>query len=116
MNRSEEASLAWALVDSTRGVLHTHARARLCAKIGAGELASAINDVLVCYASKDIELRSDLATPLQAWVRGYCGTDNEPVLRRLLDCIRLSTDENSKTGPTGNVFSVRASASRERRD
>lgn len=83
--------MAWALVDSTRGFLHAHARARLCAKIGAGELASAINDVLVCYASRDIELRSDLATPLQAWVRGYSGTDNEPILRRLVDRIRLST-------------------------
>src|SRR5262245_44203711 len=75
MNRAEEASLAWALADSTTEFLNPNTRAWLCAKIGAGEKATAIGDLLACYARSNAELPHELAGRVQAWIRGYAGTE-----------------------------------------
>jgi hypothetical protein len=90
MNREEEACLAWALADSTTEFLHPNARAWVCAKIGAGEKATAITDLLTCYASSDAELPDQLAARVHTWIRGYVGTEIEPVLRRLVGRIRVA--------------------------
>jgi hypothetical protein len=90
MDRTEEAALAWALADSTAEFVDPNVRAWLCAKIGADEKATAISELLACYARSDAELPYDLATRVLAWIRGYRGTDNEQILRGLLDQIRIA--------------------------
>ncbi len=66
-------------------------RAWLCAKIGAGEHESAIWDVLTFYAdSSEAELPHELAAPIQVWIAGYAGSDNEPILRCLFERINVS--------------------------
>jgi hypothetical protein len=100
MNRAEEGTLAWALAKSATGFLRPGARAWLCAKIGAGEQESAIRDLLTLYANSDAELPCELAPPIRAWIRGYVGSDSEPLLRRLYEQITVSattqmTDQTS---------------------
>lgn len=90
MNRTDEGALAWALVDSVPTFLNPTARAAMCAKIGAGELDSAIRDLLVFYANSQTELPRDLAPRVLAWLQGYKGSNTEQMLRRIYDCIRLS--------------------------
>ncbi|MDT5362561.1 MAG: hypothetical protein QOC69_4323 [Mycobacterium sp.] len=100
MNRADEGALAWALAKSAAGFLRPGARAWLCAKIGAGEQENAITDLLSFYANSDAELPSELAAPIRAWIRGYTGSDSEPLLRRFYDQITVSatiqmTDQTS---------------------
>jgi hypothetical protein len=90
MNRADEGALAWALEKSATGFLRPGARAWLCAKIGAGEQESAIMDLLAFYANSNAELPCELAAPTRAWIRGYVGTDNELLLRRLYEQITVS--------------------------
>src|ERR1700694_5510046 len=90
MNRAEEGALAWALAESATRFLRPGARAWICAKIGAGEQESAIRDLLSLYANSDAELPCELAAPIQAWIRGYVGSDSEPLLRHLYDQITVS--------------------------
>jgi hypothetical protein len=90
MNRAQEWSFVWALADSTAEHLQPDARVRLCAKIGAGEYDTAIADLLVFYANRRVALPYEFAAPIRAWIRGYAGTDREPVLLRLYDRIRVS--------------------------
>ena len=91
MNRADEGALAWALANSATGLLRPGARAWLCAKIGAGEQGSAIRDLLTFYANNSkAELPCELAAPIRAWIRGYVGSDSEPLLRRLYDRIKVS--------------------------
>jgi hypothetical protein len=68
---------------------------RLCAKIGAGEYDRAIADLLVFYANRRIALPYEFAAPIRAWIRGYAGTDREPVLLRLYDRISPGTSMGS---------------------
>ena len=65
-------------------------RAQLCAKIGAGEYNSTIVDLLVFYANGRATLPYEFAAPIRAWIRGYAGTDREPILLRLYDRITVS--------------------------
>ncbi|MDT5354391.1 MAG: hypothetical protein QOJ56_2923 [Mycobacterium sp.] len=101
MNRADEGALAWALANSATRFLRPGARAWLCAKIGAGEQESAIRDLLTFYANNSkAELPCELAAPIRAWIRGYVGSDSEPLLRRLYDRIKVSdttqvTDQTS---------------------
>src|ERR1700737_2827843 len=101
MNRADEGALAWALANSATGFLRPGARAWLCAKIGAGEQESGIRDLLTFYANNNkAELPCELAAPIRAWIRGYVGSDSEPLLRRLYDRIKVSdttqvTDQTS---------------------
>lgn len=89
MNRAEESSLAWALADSAV-FLRADARAWLCAKIGAGDLDSAIRDLLHGFVRHGAELPRELAVELTDWLRGYSGSDFEPALRDLVDRVRIS--------------------------
>lgn len=91
MNRADEGALCWALVDSATAFLRPSIRASLCTKIGAGELESAIKDLLVFYANAGAELPCQLAAPVQSWIQGYTGTDSEPTLQHFYDQITVST-------------------------
>lgn len=84
MNRTDEFSLAWALVKAATPFLSSEDFAWLCVKIGAGEAKSAIDDVLAALADNKVVLNPTFAPRLQAWVRGYAGSDAEPTLRRLI--------------------------------
>ena len=100
MNRADEGALAWALANSVTRFLRPGARSWLCAKIGAGDQDRAIRDLLTFYANSKLELPYELAGPIRAWIRGYVGSDSEPLLRRLYDRIKVSdttqvTDQTS---------------------
>lgn len=60
MNRTDEGALAWALADSAKVFLKPADRARMCAKIGAGEQGSAIKHLLIFYSNTDAELPCEL--------------------------------------------------------
>ena len=90
MNRTQEWSFVWALADSAAEYMEPDAHVRLCAKIGAGEYDGAIADLLVFYANRRAALPYEFAAPIRAWIRGYAGTDREPVLLRLYDRIVVS--------------------------
>jgi hypothetical protein len=100
MNRADEGALAWALANSAAGFLRPGARAWLCAKIGAGEQESAIGDLLTFYANSNAELPCELAAPIRAWIRGYVGSDSEPLLRSLYDQINVSVTTNMTDEPS----------------
>jgi hypothetical protein len=89
MNRAQEWTFLWALADSVAQYWRPEAHARLCAKIGAGELDSAIMDLLVFYANGRAVLPYEFAAPIRAWMRGYEGTESEPILLRLHDRITV---------------------------
>jgi hypothetical protein len=101
MNRAEELALAWALADAATTLLRPDARTWLCAKIGAGEQESAIMDLLAVCARSRAELPPELAASVQTWIRGYAGSDTEPILRRLVDAIQVAvrTHHRSATLP-----------------
>jgi hypothetical protein len=90
MNRADETNLAWTLNDAASAFLSRDARLWLCVKIGAGELESAIIELLDGYVRHNAELPSELAAPVRAWIRGYLGSDSEPILRHLLSRLRVS--------------------------
>jgi hypothetical protein len=90
MNRTDQETLAWALVKSASAFLRPEARAWLCAKIGAGDQDGAITDLLTFYANSGAELPSELAGPIRAWIQGYVGSDREPILRRLYRSINVA--------------------------
>jgi hypothetical protein len=103
MNRAHDLSFVWALADWAAECMHPDARARLCAKIGAGEYDSAITDLLVFYSNRQVELPYELAAPIRAWIRGYAGTGREAVLLRLHDRLRVSL----MTQPTSRESAVK---------
>ena len=90
MNREQEWSFVWALADSAAKHMKPDVHVQLCAKIGAGEYDGAIADLLVFYANGRAALPYEFAAPIRAWIRGYAGTDREPVLLRLYDRLRVS--------------------------
>jgi hypothetical protein len=96
MNRADEGALAWALADSATAFLKRADRVRLCAKIGAGEQSSAIEDLLLFYANTDAELPCELAARVRAWIQGYAGTDNGANLRDIYDRISVSATNNAR--------------------
>jgi hypothetical protein len=98
MKREQEWSFLWALVDSAAEYMRPDAHVRLCAKIGAGEHDSAIVDLLVFYANRRAALPYEFAAPIRSWIRGYAGTDREPVLLRLYD--RIDVSVMTHTGST----------------
>jgi hypothetical protein len=99
MNRTDEGDLAWALADSAAALLKPADRTSLCAKIGAGEQASAIGDLLAFYAETQAEFPRELAEPVLAWIHGYAGSDSEPALRRVYDRIILSAASTAQRQP-----------------
>jgi hypothetical protein len=93
VNRTDEGALAWALADSASKFLDPVKRAWMCAKIGAGEHGNAIRELLALYANTRSELPCELATPLQAWIRGYAGSESEPILQHMYDRISVSVEK-----------------------
>jgi hypothetical protein len=89
MNRAEEASLAWALVESAV-FLRADARAWVCAKIGAGDLDSSIRDLLDGFGRYGAALPGELVISLMDWLGGYSGSDVEADLRHLVSRVRIS--------------------------
>jgi hypothetical protein len=87
MNRADERTLAWALVDAAGPRLPVVTRARLTMMIGAGELAEAIVDLLTTYASSRIAMSRELLLQLNAWTFGYEGTPAAASLQRLVERI-----------------------------
>jgi hypothetical protein len=100
MNRTDEGALAWDLADSASVFLKPAYRARLCAKIGAGEQDSAIKDLLTFYANTDAELPCELAARVRTWIQGYARSDNEPILRRIYDRISVSATNTATSQRT----------------
>ncbi|OPX12339.1 hypothetical protein [Mycobacterium sp. AT1] len=96
MNRADERALAWELVDGAKLSPSTGARVRLNMMIGAGELDSAILELLTLYAHTGTALSGELLVALEAWVFGYTGAPAEAELRHLLDQIPRDTDEGSR--------------------
>lgn len=91
MNRSEEHSLAWALIDVASRYLPAGTRTWLCTSIGAGDLDISIRTILSSLADNNVELSQDLVADLRRWLRGYEGTDSEHVLADLIGRLRVST-------------------------
>ncbi len=90
VNRSQELSLAWDLVDSATQYVRPDTRAWLCAHIGAGELDTAIRTVLPRLAAHKAELPEGVVVGLQEWLRGYEGSASEDALRVLVAQLRVS--------------------------
>jgi hypothetical protein len=99
MNRIDEGDLAWALADSAAALLRPADRTSLCAKIGAGEQASAIVDLLAFYANTQAELPRELAEPVLSWIHGYAGSDSEPALQPIYDRIIVSSAATAQSQP-----------------
>jgi hypothetical protein len=100
MDKAHELVLAWALADSAAEHLSAEARVRLCTKIGAGELDSAIGELLAFFAHTQAELPDDLAASLRVWIRGYAGTERGPALLQLYHRIRVSAGtQTSRSEP-----------------
>jgi hypothetical protein len=102
MNREQEWLFVWALADSAAKYMSPDAHVRLCARIGAGEYDRAITDLLVFYADRRAAgLPYEFAAPIRSWIRGYAGTDREPVLLRLYDRINVSVMTYEGSTPIG---------------
>jgi hypothetical protein len=89
MNRAQETTLAWSLIDAVKPVLAPQARVWLCAKIGAGDQVGAINELLGVLADRGVELPQMLWAPLADWMSGYLGSESEPGIRALLARLRV---------------------------
>jgi hypothetical protein len=96
MNRADEAALVWALTDSASAFLPEPARTRLWVKIGAGEQDAVMVELLQRYARHDGQMPSSLAAAVRSWTRGYTGSKCEPVLRSLVDRIRVSDSDGDR--------------------
>jgi hypothetical protein len=99
VNGVDVVALAWSLADSAEAFMDRADRARLCAKIGAGEQHNAIADVLVAYVKAGAELPFALAAETRHWIDGYAGSDREPMLRRLYGQITVSAETTPECPP-----------------
>ncbi|BBX94145.1 hypothetical protein MBOE_57940 [Mycolicibacterium boenickei] len=90
MNRAQEVSLAWDLLELATQYVSPDTRAWLCAHIGAGELDTAIRRVLSCLASHKAHVPQNVVADLQNWLAGYKGGARENMLRVLIAQLRVS--------------------------
>lgn len=90
MDRAEEFSFAWKLLDHAALLIEPPARVQLCIKIGAGDLREAIIQLLGQFAHADMALPPMLAADLWAWLNGFTGSDAETHLRDLASRVRVS--------------------------
>lgn len=67
--------------------------------IGAGDLDVPIRAVLSRLADNNAELPPELIGDLQRWLRGYEGTDTEPVLRGFIGRLRMATTDVPRATP-----------------
>jgi hypothetical protein len=102
MNRADARVLAWSLVDAASRYLSAGARASLNMKIGAGELDSAIIEMLTFFGDTKTAIARDLAVNLDAWIFGYTGTPAEGRFRKLLARIPLQ-DSDSQAPRSGGI-------------
>ena len=72
---------------------------RGCARKSVPENRRAIRDLLSFYANSEAELPRELAPPIRAWIRGYVGSDSEPILRHLYDRISMSVTTQGSSQP-----------------
>lgn len=91
MNRSEEFTFAWNLLDMAT-FLEPGARVQLCVRIGAGEYRETIIELLQHFRRVDTALPPAMAASLWAWMNGFAGSDSEIPLRDLASGIRVSPD------------------------
>lgn len=90
MNRAEEFTFAWALMDAATTLLDEAARVRLCVRIGAGEYRESIIELLRHFIGSDAPLAPAHSASLWAWMNGFVGSDFETPLRVLASRIRVS--------------------------
>ncbi|BBZ04243.1 hypothetical protein MCHIJ_36800 [Mycolicibacterium chitae] len=91
MNRAEEFTFVWALLDAADVILDEATRMRLCIRIGAGEYRESIIELLRRFTSSDTAIPPGLSASLWAWVNGFVGSDAETVLRGLAARIRIAS-------------------------
>ncbi|UXA11461.1 hypothetical protein KXD97_26150 [Mycobacterium sp. SMC-8] len=91
MDRAEEFTFAWALLDHAAAFLDKPTRVQLCIRVGAGELREAIIELLQHFTISDNALPPVLAASLWSWMNGFVGSDSETSLRDLASRIRVST-------------------------
>lgn len=61
----------------------------MCVKIGAGEEADAIYDLLRVLANRRVKLPLAVCPPLRDWASGYGGTDGELHVQALMAALRV---------------------------
>ena len=83
MNRAEEFTFAWALIDQARDILDDHARLQLCIRVGAGEYRETITELLQRITTHGLALPPALTASLWSWIHGFVGSDSETSLRDL---------------------------------
>lgn len=96
MNRAEESAFAWALLDSAEAFLTKRVRAWLCVRIGAGELDTAVEELLQRFVASNTAMPAALVPSLWAWVDGFAGSDGEAGLRELAMRIRLFSSSHAE--------------------
>lgn len=75
LNRFEQRTLAWRLIDSAGPYLTDDDRTWLFVKIGAGELESALFALVGRCMRNEAVLPDDVTARLRDWLRGYAGTE-----------------------------------------
>lgn len=90
MDRAEEYTFVWGLLDEAGVILDDAERAKLCIRIGAGEYRETIIDLLQRFASSGTVLLPASSVSLRTWMTGFVGSDSEMSLRDLASRIRPS--------------------------
>jgi hypothetical protein len=89
MDRSDEAELAWSLVDAARSSLAPQALAAQCAAIATGDQDIAITELLNHLVLQEASIASNLIARLERWVSGYSCSPAEMLLRGLIESCRM---------------------------
>lgn len=84
---SQECSLAWSLAELVSPHLSREDRAQAFARIGAGEVHSAMLGLLEGCQRAGVRVPLEMLMWLRAWVNGYAGTDVEVRFRPHVDRI-----------------------------
>jgi hypothetical protein len=75
VNRFEQRSLAWAMMDIALPYLTPEDRSWLCVKIGAGDLESALITLVGIGMRHGVPVPVNISAALHEWLRGYSGTE-----------------------------------------
>ena len=67
MNKAQEITPAWAILDAAAPALAPEAQTWVCVKIGAGEHVEAIDELLSVLADRGVELPAEPAERNVAW-------------------------------------------------
>lgn len=85
----QETNLAWALIEVAKPHLNRVDRNYVFVVTGAGDTFAAIRHLLKLIAAKGIPLRPSLVQLCVTWLDSYASHDEEPYLRRLIECFLL---------------------------